>query len=306
MYREPIDRKRLWAWLAVAMSAPLAHFSGGSWLALLLLGVICGGILALMPAQSTVTGSKIICGLELVWVVFLLSRLMPLSAQYWPGKKSEYVIPAVLLALGAYGCRKRVSRVAGVLFWVLIILYAPTLIAGGKDIKFQWLAPQSMEASLWLVPVLLLPCCAAFLPVTKGTGKGWYTGIVFFGLLLWLITAGVLSPKAAAQAQTPFRELSRSLTIGAASRFESLLSVAVTLGWFGLGSFLIRCGTVFAKPLGVKENWSPWLIAGSTVLLSWTGVQPNSAFGAVFTLFLWVLVPMLHAKKISKKSEKNP
>lgn len=305
MYREPVDRKRLWAWLAVAMSAPLAHFSGGSWLTLLILGLTCGVVLALIPSRSRITNSKVLCTLELVWIVILLSQLMPLSAQYWPGEKSEFVIPVVLLALGAYGCSKRGARVAGVLFWILVILYIPVFAAGGKDVELRWLVPQSMEISLWLVPVLLIPCCAAFLPVSSESGKSWYAGILIFGLLLWLMTAGVLSPEAAARMQTPFRELSRGLTIGAASRFESLISVMVTLGWFGLGSLLIRCGSIFAQSLGVKEKWSPWLVSGSTVFLSRTGVQLNPEFGALFAILLWVLVPMLHAKIFSKKREKN-
>lgn len=287
------------------MSAPLAHFSGGSWITLLVLGLICGGIQALIPTKTVVINNKTLCFLELVWIIFLLAHLMPMSSAYWPGEKSELVTPAVLLALAAYGCSKRASRVAGVLFWILFTLYAPALIAGTKDIRFQWLVPQSMDVSLWLIPVLLLPCCSAFLPTEKSTGKRWYFGILIFGLLIWLITAGVLSPTVAEQTRTPFRELSRSLTIGAASRFESLLSIAVTMGWFALAGLLLRCGSIFAQIIGIEEKRAPWIIAGAVVLLTWTGLQQNQYFGAVFALILWVLVPILHSKILSKKREKN-
>lgn len=305
MYQEPIDRKRLWAWLAVAMCAPLAHFSGGSWLALLILGLICGSLLVLLPDCSAIPDSKILCLLELAWIMILLSQFMPLSAQYWPGEKSRLVTPAVLLGLGAYGCSKRASRVAGVLFWILVILFVPVLIVGSKDVNFKWLLPKSMDLSLWLIPILLLPGLSSFLPVSQKRGRSWYPGILIFGLILWLITAGVLSPAVAAQSETPFRELSRCLTIGAASRFESLIGVSVTLGWFALASLLIRCGSIFAQQLGIKEKWNHWIVAGSAVLLSWTDVQLSDTFGAVFSLILWILIPMLHRKIFSKKREKN-
>lgn len=305
MSRELIDRKRLWAWLAVAMSAPLAHFSGGSWLSLLILGTVCGIILSLLPEESGITNSKALCALELVWIIVLLSQLLPLSARYWPGPRSELVIPVVLLSLGAYGCSRRASRVAGVLFWILVVIYAPVVIAGVKDIQLRWIMPQSMELSAWVIPVLLLPACSGFMPAETRTGKGWYIGIVIFALALWLITPGVLSPEIAAGLQTPFRELSRGLTIGAASRFESLIGVTVTLGWFALASFLIRCGSIFAERLGMKEKWCPWITAGGAVLLVWTGVQLNAMIAVIFTIILWILIPMLHEKIFSKKREKS-
>lgn len=305
MYNESISHKRLWAWLAVAISAPLAHYSGGSWLALLILGVICWGVAALLPDDfDLIWKSRVLCILQLVWFVLLLSQLMPMSAAYWPGEKSEIVVPAVLLALGAYSCNKRASRVAGVLFWVSLIMFVPIAVAGAKDVQLRWLIPQSMEASAWILPVLLLPCGAKLL-AEDGEGQGWYPMIVLFGVGLWALTAGVLSPIVAAQEQNPFREVSRSLAIGAASRFESLISVTVTTGWFCLGSLLIRCASVCCEALGIQGKIAPWLVAAAGMLLQLSGLKISGETGAALTAFLWIFLPLLYGKILSKKREKR-
>lgn len=304
MRSEKTGYKQLWAWLAVAMSAPLAHFSGGSWLALLVLGAICYGVVALVPnGVEVILDSRILCAMELIWIMLFLSQLMPLSAAYWPGEKSELAVPVVLLALGAYSCSNRPPRVAGVLFWGIVIMYVPVLIAGVKDVEPRWLLPDSMGISAWMVPVLLLPCMGRM--VSDNRSSGWYTGMVSFGLILWLLTAGTLSPTVASGVDAPFREVSRSLTIGAASRFESLIAVAVTFGWFCLGSFLIHGGKEFCEGLGLSGKTAPWLIAAGAYGVQLVGVKIPGKAGAAIAVLLWVIVPIV-ARKISlKKIEKS-
>lgn len=302
MRSEKIGNKKLWAWLAVAMSAPLAHFSGGSWLALLAVGLICYAAVALVPGKPN-KNSRTLCALELIWIILLLSQFMPLSAVYWPGEKSELVVPAVLLALGAYSSGNRPSRVAGVLFWGMIIMYTPVLIAGVKDLEIQWLIPNSMEMSAWVVPVLLLPCLGK--RMSENHSARWYGGILAFGVILWLLTAGILSPSAAANVDAPFREVSRSLSIGAASRFESLIAVAVTFGWFCLGSFLIRSGEECLEGLGFGGKTVPWVIAVAAYSLQLLGVKIPGKAAAVIAVLLWVIVPAVAGKNSPKKIEKS-
>lgn len=300
MRNEGTQRKQLWAWLAVSMSAPLAHFSGGSWLTLLLLGVVCWGATALTPESwDGIQNRRILCLVELIWFVMLLGQMMSMSAAYWPGRKSEIVVPLVLLALAAYSCGKHPCRVAGVLFWILMIMYIPVLVAGAKDVELAWLIPESMELDLQVIPVLLLPCAAKVLGVGKKSG-GWYPGILLFEVSLWLITAGVLSPGVAAEMETPFRELSRSLTIGAASRFESLISVAITLGWFSFACILLQSARTLLMWLGVKGKYAPWLAAVVAFGVQMTGIELSGVWTAIITVIAWILMPMLSNKKDQK------
>lgn len=305
MSSESISSRHLWAWLAVAMSAPLAHFSGGSWLGLLALGLLCTGVTALLPdGMEQVRRSKILCTVELVWLILLLTRFAPLSAAYWPGEKSEFVVPAVLLALAAYSCNKRPGRVAGVLLWILFIMYIPVFAAGVKDVEFRWLIPESMELSAWMAPVLLLPAIGGLLG-PRGKSRKWNLWILAFGVGLWLITAGVLSANTAQSVSTPFRELSRSLKLGAASRFESVISVAVTLGWFGLYSYLVQCGMTCMEGMEIHGKSIPWIIAGAAYLLQYFNLRLDGTMIVVNTVLLWIIIPSLLGQKRSIKNENN-
>lgn len=305
MRSETITYRRLWAWLLVAMFAPLAHFSGGSWLAVLIAGVICCCALALIPHyEGAVVNSRALCLIEYVWALLLLGQFAPLSAQYWPGRGSGFVIPAVLLILAAYADSRRPSRVAGVIFWVLVILLIPIIVAGGKDVDPRWLIPEDMALSPLLIPVLLLPFAARFLPTRHREGYGWYPWVILLALILSLMTNGVLSHRTATAVQTPFRELSRSLTLGAASRFESLVSALITIGWFGLYSLLLRIANVLGYRAGITLKENSYVNAAVAIAISYIVRIPGSIVFAV-TLLLWIVLPFAHGKIISKKPENS-
>jgi len=302
---ETIHPKAMQAWLAVAMFAPLAHYSGGSWPVLAVLSLFAVGLMGFLPDNpGTFRKNKVLCLLELGWLLILAGHYLSLSAAYWPGVKSRLVVPAVLLLLAAYSCKGRPARTAGVLYWILILLLVPFALAAVKDANPDWIVPEKLWCSGWVVPVLLLPAAAAWLSEEcRKCNTGWIS--YFFAIGIWCATSAVLSPKIAPVLDTPFRELSRSLTLGAGSRFESLASVMITLGWFALASLFVKLSCNLLKALGVKETFRPWAAAVPAIVLSWMNVQLNPLFSAVLTLVLWVLIPMLHCKKISKKSEKS-
>ena len=305
MSYETIHPKTMRAWLTVAMFAPLAHYSGGAWPVLVVLSLLAVGLMGLLPENTgVIRNSKILCVLELGWILVLAGHYLSLSAVYWPGEKSELAVPAALLLLGAYSCKGRPARTAGVLYWVLILMLVPFALAAVRDAKVEWIIPKELKCSAWIVPVLLLPALGTWLTVPeKQCNTGWVSW--FFGIGLWCATSAVLSPKVASDLEAPFRDLSRSLTLGAGSRFESLASVMITLGWFALASLFLKLATELIKNLGVKENIAPWVCAVPPIALSWLKVQQNPLFSAFMTLVLWILVPMLYCKKISKKSEKS-
>ena len=305
MYTDAIHHRSIQAWLAVAMFAPLAHYSGGSWPALLVMVLLSVGLIGLLPEDPvSFQRSRLLCFIELVWLYILASHYLSLSASYWPGEKSQWAVPTVLLLLGAYSCKGRPARTAGVLFWLLILMLIPFALAVVKDAEAKWLLPQQLQCSGWAMPALLLPAAAAWLPATgKKCNFGWIS--YFFAIGVWMATSTVLSPNVAQALETPFRDLSRSLTLGAGSRFESLAGVMITLGWFALASLLLKLSTLILEALGLKENLAPWAAVAPVIVLCWLNVQPDPLFSAIMTLVLWVFVPMLHCKKISKKSEKS-
>lgn len=303
---EKIPASRLWAWLAAAMSAPLAHFSGGSWLGLLAAGLACWGVYGLMccPGRTAVPGSRLLCALQMLWLWALLGTLIPDSAAYWPGKASGVVVPLTLLALGALGCCRRASRVAGVLFWTLVVMYIPIFLTGAKDVRLQWLLPQGFSLSWGVLPVLLLPFAALALPRQGREAPGRYGWLLALGVGLFMVTAGVLSPAAAQKAETPFRELSRSLALGAVSRFESLVSVAVTFGWYALASLLVECACTYGTGARLPREYCAWGTALAAAALVFLGLRLPSWLAAAGSVFFWIVLPAASAKKFWKKKKK--
>lgn len=305
MSHETVHPRSMQAWLAVAMFAPLAHYCGGSWPVLLVLSMLAVGLMGFLPENpEPLLQNRFLCAVELVWVLVLAGHYLPLSAEYWPGEKSELVVPAALLLLGAYSCTGRPDRTGGVLFCFLVLMLVPFALAAVKDADPEWLIPERMDCDGWVVPILLLPAAAfCFVEGERKGNIGWICYLPAIGI--WSATCAVLSPNIASGLETPFRELSRSLTLGAGSRFESLAGVLITLGWFALASLLIRLSSNLLQAFKVKGTVAPWLAAALAIGSGWLDVQRNPAFSAGMTLFLWVLVPILHCKKISKKSEKS-
>lgn len=303
MHSDTITHRRAWAWLTTAMFPLLAHFSGGSWLAVLLLGIICCAALALIPYdKDAVIASKALCLLEYAWIILFLSQVIPISAQYWPGRGSTVVIPAVILLLAAYSNQNRPSAVAGVLFWVMVLLLTPILIAGAADVEPSRLAVRDMDLSALLIPTLLLPFAVRLIPTEQREGYGWYPWIILLAAVLFLVTNGVLSHPIASAEAAPFRELSRSLSFGSSARFESMVSVLITIGWFSLYSLLLRIAGVLGSRAGLTGNG--YINAAIAFGLSWLLSVPDVLLiGA--TILLWIILPMISGKNFSQKQKKS-
>lgn len=297
--------KKYWPCTAIAMLALLAHFSGGSWFALVILGIICYSVMQIMPDNmEALCNDKWNCLIQLIGIILLLGQLLPMSAQYWPGRFSEIVIPATLTVLGAYSCRKKPEHTAGILLWAMALLLIPVGIAGIRDIQPEWIIPDNYRLSIWIIPAMLLPM------LRKTIGKGekdlsWYLWVLVTGVIIWVITSGVLSNDVAENLKTPFRNLSMSLTLGAYSRFESIVSVALTFGWYGLSSLLFECACKCLEGLNIKK-WAGILGCIFIVLtIEMIDVKIPPEITVIYTVIAWIFFPIFKLKKTSKKSEKS-
>lgn len=297
--------KSVWAWTGIGMWVLMAHFSGGSWPALILLAVICYSVMKLLPNDVTALAqSRLYCILQLVGIYLLQTQLLPMSAQYWPGKYAHTVIPSVLILLGLFSCMKRPERVGGILFWGIGLALIPVVLAGSKDLRFEWMLPTQFGVSLWMIPGLLLPLLAGF-AAGERTDLKWYKWTVLAGVTMWIIVSGVLSQKVAANLDTPFRNASMSLTLGAYSRFESLVSVILTLGWYALSSLLFYAAQKCISGLNMKKVPGMWFFAILLLTSEIKSVSIPPEITVIYIIFVWLLFPVFDLKKISKKSEKS-
>lgn len=270
------------------MAVPLLQAASGcSWVTVLLTGLLCVGILWGMEKLFQGRRKPVwLVLLQVVWATVVLSEIMHWSCDCWQGGREILAIPLVLIALALWLTEKgkeAEKRAASLLRYFLIGLLSFVLLSAGKEIKIGNLRPAWQLKDGSLITVLLLP---ALQPVTqRNTGKG---KTLFFALLFSVVTTGVLSLQTALQTNSPFYEMSRSLSfLGTVKRFESLTASAMTLGYFILFCFLL--GTA---DLG-RESWQKgkWWMAAAASCIYLFGRRLDSVWMAVICVLLWVLLP---------------
>ncbi len=315
MFHEAVSRHQLAGWLLVAMSAPLVQTAGtGGWLIFLLSGAVCLGLcwlLHLLPTEHLLK-NRGFCLLEAVWLTVLLAVLADWSVDAWPTGTDFPLVPFILLALAAAAALNGAagaSRVAGVLLWFLALLYGIVLAAGSKNVKPLWLLPRLEAPGAAGMLLLLLPAAAIFLPRQKGSVPCWlFPGLLLFGTAVNLWTVGTISPQVAGELFWPFYESSKSLSLfGVAERFEALVSVAMTLGYFGLYALLLSAvGYLMEnsrKGSGKGGILAAAIGAGLLVLFA---PEPHPGVLAVAAVLVTLLLPLLGGvKELCKKSKKD-
>lgn len=315
MFREKIPQQQYAGWLFVAMTAPLARSAGmQGWLPALVAAIICLGlcwIVHVLPTEH-LWKKRWYCILQIVWLVITLAALADWSADAWPTGGDFPVVPLTLITLAVFAALNGPvggSRVSGVLLWFLVLLYGIVLAAGSKNIKPGWLLPKWENPGVSMLFVLLLPAAGVFLPREKGRTPLWvFLAILLFFTALALWTVGTISPKVAGEVGWPFYESAKSLSLlGVAERFESLVSVAMTLGYFSLYSLLL-CG-VGNLAENLHPGWGRWgVIAGGVAagILVLLALCPAPVVLVIITLIAWGLLPVFGAfTELWKKSKKD-
>ncbi|HIT33084.1 MAG TPA: hypothetical protein IAC31_00445 [Candidatus Faecousia intestinigallinarum] len=313
MFRKEVERYPLWAWIFTAVSAPAARLAGrGPWLPVLLLAagccLLCWGLHRLAPDEPRF--GKLYCLAQFLFLIPVAGEMIRMSQDCWPTGVSFPLVPAtlaLLAAANAWNGAERASRVGGILFWLLALLYSLVLLSGLKDIESSWLAPQMSLPSGGLPLILLLPA-AALLLRRSGSRKAEQLGlglIFLFTAAAALLTVGNLSPRVAAAAGDPFYIFSKSLRfLGVAERFEALVSVALTMSYFALLSLLFSIAGNLAET--IRPDWGKagvliCSVGGVGLLLA--PPMPGGVLSAG-ALFLWAGLPLAYWG-VLKKGEKK-
>lgn len=318
MWSEKVSSRQLWTWAAVALTGPLAQFAGScSWDWVAVLGIGCGAICWMLHrlAHGVDRWPKWLCAAEFLWAAFMAGMAASWSGYCWDASSARPVVPLTLILLAScasWGGAERGSRVSCVLSWFLTLLYAVILAAGCRDLKANWMKP-GWEGSLILIPIFLTPAVAIYLPRKKGMGAAASLGVISaFAVAISLWSVGALSMDVAAQAQPAFYEFSKSLSLfGVAERFESFVSVAMTMGYFSLFSMLISAAGHLAEH--IRQGWGKGGVVAAAVTAGGVCVflrKVQTAGIATGCLFLWIAVPLLYLAlgrlSKSKKIEKRP
>lgn len=277
--------------LVLAMAAPLAHYTGQGYMAVLL---AAGAMIPL----TTLAGdgmnriSKPVAALELIWLGLMMGSLIRVSGANWPGEKSEVVVPLALLLLGVVtGNREKGARVCCTLFWIGLIpaLWILAVLMGKTEPK--WLTP---EPGVWtgsLIAVFLYPVI-----ITSEKGVSPKTGgiVGLMAVLLAVIIQGGLGTRQALMEESPLYELGRCVGKGG---FEIVISVVMTISWYGF----VCMGMGAAERLGKKMNMDTLPSRITTTVFGILGMYSSRVWEDEIMLYgallMWILVPILHVKK---------
>ena len=283
----------------LAVSAPLAHYAGVGYMAVLL---AAGAMLPLtvLAGDGLKRITKPEALLELVWTGVVLGTLIKVSGVNWPGSRSNIVVPLVILGLAlASGNRERSIRSCATLFWVILI---PGILVLGNligQVEPKWLTPEPGNWTAGLIVTLLYP---ALNGTVNGTGVKTALITTVFAAGTALLIQGGLGIGPAGTMDSPMYELGRCIGDGG---FEIIISVLLTLGWYGFASMGMRAAEYFGERNGLTEAKSRTGVFAIAALIVISGIEIGEWVLVSGCLILWILIPLLHPKNKSKKHEKR-
>ena len=308
MQNHKVDPSSLWAWIFAGVSAPLAQGAGrSSWLTVLITGVVCGAacLWVLAAADKRCFHAGWYSAVQTLWLALVTGVLARWSVMCWPTADGFPVVGLTLLVLAVFaswGGAQRASRCISALFWLLALLYAVILAAGTQDLNLRYMTPTAQPFSVLPVVLFLLPVVAGFLPCTKRRKIVPLVGVSLFATVLSLWTIGTLSAKVTAQLKEPFYAFSRSLTLfGVAERFESVVSVALTMGYFSLFTFLL-CAVYHLTDRVFPGKGRTGVVAAAILALTLMMLvtKISEMILAAGCVLLWVLLPLALGRKTKK------
>jgi len=318
LFRKEVPQYQMTAWLLTALSAPIIQTAGHTgWVSTALAAVLVIPLCWLVNTYCPrgLPDRAWFCVLEWIAVTAVLAGITAWSEEAWPTGRDFPVVPLTLLMLAVLSSLKGASgasRVSSVLFWFAALLYAIILVCGAGEMKLRWMTPSRDLPSSQVLLILLLPSGLCLLPREKG--KGLSVGIMVTGLLFIIVSAwvaGNLPRKVIADTVWPFYEASKGLALpGIAGRFESLVSVAATMGYFSLQSMLLSMAGCVADSL--REGWGKAGIIGAAIIAGiYILLFPpvHSSWLVIITLLGWCILPLFGAfagkRKKTKKTENN-
>lgn len=296
------------------MFALIAQYAAPmNWLFVLLAGIGCTLLCwcNLVLCEGGCCNRKWYCAVQLPFLVIVAAKIAGWSANTWPTADAYPLVPLVLLMIALFSAwhgAERASRVGGVVFWFVALLFAIVLAAGSRNIEPEYLAPKLNGTGYALLLVFLFPVVISFLPREGATcyTKTLWSAVVL-GIIVSVLTVGTLSQEIASDESFAFYTFSKSLSLfGVAERFEALVSVALTMGQYSLLSLLLSCAGHLAHTIypgkgrvGVVASAiaaAAFMMFMQEITVDWIGA------GA---LFFWGILPLIFRNTESRKKNKK-
>lgn len=289
------------------MAAPLAQTASAcSWLAVLMVGIVCLGICWGLERIGARASAWLVV-VQWFWLSLVAAEFLHWTMYCWPDYQSYHAVPMALLVLAGWLAAKgksQASRAGNAMFWLLVILFGAVLLSGGKEVRWENVHSGLRMQNAHLITVMLIP--AMGIGVKESGRKGV---ILALGVMLAFVTTGVLGAYGAEKSDCAFYELGRSMKLlGFADRFESLVAAGMTLGYFVLLSFLLSTCAQGAEQIKTGEGaLGVWSNAVLTALWFVWGFRLSSTVLALGTILTWVVLPALNClQRNLQKYENTP
>lgn len=291
-------------WIISAVAGPILYYSNGNWF----------GLFPISVALSLLTGLAVCYGrhwegpvynfVQFLWIGILLSQFLIYSAKCWPtGEKAFPIVPLTLLILSGISATKgNKNAVNGisVIFWISLLLLGGVIAAGIENIKLEFLQPNKREIPPYIILALLLPAAVGFIKCEKSNILP-FAVVPFFVTAVSLWIAGSLSPELSEIISWPFYEAAKSVELfSVAKRFESLVSVGVTLCNYCLYSLLFCAAASIGEKCGKKRE-AIIATVGISATLMLLGFRIDPIISTVISMILWVILPLFGMLKKKEK-----
>ena len=271
-------------WLLAALAAPIAHYSSSGWL------MSAAAALAVLPlTRIPKSWEGLTRGMafgHILWLGVVAGFLLPGSAACWPSEQDR-AVPLTLLTLAATTRPNRTARVGAVLAFCMALLAIPLAVSGASGVELRWLGPELMPWPVGLTLVLLLPN----LP-SAGEGTRGIPGTALLTLALSALVQGSISLKVASTTGSPIYEAARTL-----GHLEPVTAAALTLGWYALASLFLDSAARIAQEGDIRMEVAYVLLWCTAAVFVLFGLQPNTWFVTVLSLFWWVITPFFQKMK---------
>lgn len=306
-----IKNRQLGAWLFAAVTAPLAQFAGRMpWQTVAWMAGVCL-VSCHFVGRIGVVGHKWLSVVQLCWLVWATSEMCRWISGSWFSGDVYPAIPLILLGVGVASARKgaeQAARTGSVVFWLLALIYGVVVVAGTGGVELRELSVIGPGVDMRLIVVLLVPALSVYLPGgEKKVPAGAMIGIYGFAVVISILITGTLSLEVATNGEAPLREWIEGVQIaGTLQRFEAIASVALTMGWFAMLSYLLCVAGQLAEQ--TREGnyvkavfWAAAAAAGIMLL----GVEAEASVLALGSVVLWVVAPVFEAIACGNKKTKK-
>ena len=299
------------AWVLAALSAPLCHLAGiTGWAEVAVAGVLCTwlSVERFRQTDEITVCPKWFAASACICLVLVTGVCLDLAGSTWPTGDTTSIVPIVLLLLAVWSAwegAEKASRTGSVLMWLLLLLFAAVVAGGIGNVKLSRIELSGRLSNGLVFLVFLLPGVAKQLPIAKGQSKLLWILPGFSALIAFLVK-GTLSEPVAGAMVNPFYEFGKSLSLfGVVERYESLVSVALTIGYFCLLSMLLSSAYHLSESIYEgKGRQGVILTALGSV---WVMIIPIKSyhFPALLLLIAWFVMPAVRNILVKKTVEKR-